>query len=137
MQELIYFSRHTALKDWPAELDEVTQDIDMSFRYCADHFESDRTPTIASSSVIWLHRRQRELWGGEALGIQGLPWVQLSEEAQQLVTHKRMIDLAGNAFSGFVIAPIITSALALYNWPGDGDVASSSDASEAFGSGES
>ena len=32
------------------------------------------------------------------------------------VSHRRLMDLAGNAFSGFCLAPLMTAVLATFTW---------------------
>ena len=71
---------------------------------------------IALSICFWLQRRQRLLWGGEALSAQGLSWAVLKPKARELLDQRRLMDLSGNAFSGYCIAPLLTVAISLFPW---------------------
>ena len=96
---------------------EIPQDINMAMSWVKENFNEDVCPCLASTSRIWMHRRRRELWGGEALSLQGLHWTQFKPSVLAGVSHRRLMDLAGNAFSGFCLAPLITAALAMFPWP--------------------
>ena len=50
---------------------EILQDTNMSMSWVKENFTEDVCPCLATTSQIWMHKRRRELWGGEALSLQG------------------------------------------------------------------
>ena len=49
------------------------------------------------------------------------------------VSHRRLMDLAGNAFSGFCLAPLMTAALATFPWRFGGTRVNSDDSDSDSG----
>ena len=89
---------------------EMYADVSLSIGWCRARRGS--TPCVVSISRIWGLRLGRELAGEELLALQGF-----SLEAQRQSTTwtpKQLADLAGNAFNGAALAPLLTAALAFY-----------------------
>ena len=85
----------------------------MTLGWSCQNIVQDCLPCMATTSKMWLHRLGRELWGGEALSIQGLWWKGLQVLISDgTLDHRRLQDLAGNAFSGFCVAALISAAVA-------------------------
>ena len=68
--------------------------------------------TIIPNSITWSTRLARPLLGPELLKLQGMG-EEVIELActTELVSDQQMCDLAGNAFTGFVFAAVVISAL--------------------------
>ena len=66
--------------------------------------------------VPWLRTLRRELYGGEALAIQGFRHTFQKIEEMRL-SQTNLMDLAGNAFSAFCVVPVVLATLVHYPWP--------------------
>ena len=111
MQEVCYYYEYLkAPRECPAG-SMSTHDINMSLTWGST--ACDILVCIITSSVIWLTKRQRVLRGWEALRAQGFPAHLVKHDA---LTENKFIELAGNAFSGFVLTPLFISILSHMNW---------------------
>jgi hypothetical protein len=111
VQEVVCFLEQVHQEEIKAGI-EVYADVSLSIGCCRARRGS--TPCIVSTSRIWGLHLGRELAGEELLALQGF-----SLEAQRestTWTPKQLADLAGNAFNGAVLAPLLTAALAFYPW---------------------
>ena len=70
------------------------------------------TPCIICSSTIFLARRCRVLWGIEAMTLQMWPGASSLEQ----YGHEKLMDLAGNAFTGGCVAAVLIALLTSQNW---------------------
>ena len=122
-QEAVYF--YTKTGKGP---EETVHDVNMNLEWNSVAVEV--CPTIVCSSTLWLRKAMREIWGAEALSLQGFPLCDLHHEAY---SHTRMMELAGNAFNGLVVAAVMTAAMTHISFPQDGvDMESQDAASEDY-----
>ena len=75
-------------------------------------------PCVVSSSVMWItdKRRQvfRQMLGCELLALQGLDYAK-QPLCDPPMTQAELTDLAGNAFCGFTVAPLIIGVLSSFD----------------------
>ncbi len=143
-QELVYFLEQVH----KAELTmgcEFVADVNLSIQWC--RARKREVPCIVSSSRMWALHRGRLLAGEELLALQGFS-IQVQHDYCDTWSHKQLVDLAGNAYNGAVLAAVVTAVLASHQPPLpvgggagqpaaceataqdlDGDAASSSDGS--------
>ena len=70
-------------------------------------------PTITCSARLWVNQVRRLVSGWEALRAQGFPVHRLDFDQ---LTQRQFMELVGNAFSGFVVAPIVTAIIMHAPW---------------------
>ena len=94
--------------------EERTHDLNMSLEY-GSGADSSFPCIVCSSSMYMIKRGRMASWWG-CLRLQGYP---VHRCGHLLLTQHQGMELAGNAFNGFVIPPLITAAFIL-----DPDIAS-------------
>ena len=119
-REVIYYYSRLPRSEEDA-MKETCHDINMNLAW---HTEAEeKCVCITCSSILYLRRRQREILGTELLAIQGF-----SFEAQNnnkpgcsaaTFSHRKKVELAGNAFNGFVGMAALISVIVAYPWPAD------------------
>lgn len=90
---------------------ETLRDLTMSIDW--GRLQENQSPCLVSTSRIWLRLRRRSLAPSEALALQGF-----SHRIQKptSVTPAQAMDLAGNAFCGAVVMPILSAVFACLDW---------------------
>ena len=86
---------------------ETTRDLNMSLSWQQDKTSLD-AHCLVSTSRPWLLLRQRSMCGAEALTLQGFPESYLKSYPTSF-TDPQLLDLAGNAFNGFVLLAAISA----------------------------
>ena len=84
---------------------ETIHDVNMSITWSNEGV--DIVPTIVCSSVYWMRKARRQLWGPELLALQGVDFDKLDTTKY---THKNYTELAGNAFNGYAFLAFIIAA---------------------------
>ena len=110
-QELVFIMEHIH----KAELDlgiELWADVNFSIAWCQARRKV--TPCIVCGSRIWGLTLGRELCAEELLALQGFSHAAQGDTMQW--APKQLVDLAGNAFNGAVVAAVLTASLAAYPW---------------------
>ena len=112
-QELVYY--YTFRGGGPPYVGpETVHDVNMSASW--ESSTQEACPCIVCSSTLWLRTLRRELYGGEALAIQGFRHSFQKIEEMRL-SQTNLMDLAGNAFSAFCVVPVVLATLVHYPWP--------------------
>lgn len=124
MREVAYYFtqklRHQTL--------ETVHDLNMSIDFMSEP-RLGGCPCLVSTARPWLRRRQRDLIGDEALALQGWDILRQREPRDGPVSgrgrreqgrggfsNQQKLDLAGNAFCGFVIAPVLVALITSIDW---------------------
>ena len=88
---------------------ETTHDLNVTLEWFTTGI--DILLCIVCTGVILLRKRKRLLHWMEAMRIMGMPLrFMLVDAAPWSIDQERGMILAGNAFSGFVVSPMVTSA---------------------------
>lgn len=110
--EVVVWATHQANELFPVNRfaspgsQEVSLDVNLNINWV--NLRKGSLPTIASSSVMFLLRRKRELHGAEAMACQGFPLCRLQYTDY---THKELSEMAGDAFNGFVFTALFISLM--------------------------
>ena len=86
---------------------ETTKDLNMSMGWQSEK-SSSVAQCLVSTSRPWLMIRGRSLCGVEALMLQGFPVGHLNDQPTSF-PDSQLIDLAGNAFNGYVCLAVCSS----------------------------
>lgn len=114
-QEVAFY--HTFAKRNPYEGEDTYHDINMSLRY--ENCKVGLAPCVVCSSSLFSRRWVKHLTGSESMVLMGFPWEVLNMIALDhgWLSHKRMMELAGNAFNGYMMTAIISAILVSCGWP--------------------
>ena len=94
---------------------ESTHDLNVTLEWCT--CSMDLCLCIVCTAVILLRKRRRILHWMEAMRLQGMPLkFMLTMHPDINMDQERGITFAGNAFSGFVVSPMVTSTFAHIPW---------------------
>ena len=88
-------------------------DLNLNLEWSAACNTNTECPYIVSTSKLFAVGRRRELCGNEALALQGL-WH--SELKTDQFSNLQIIDLAGNAFNGFVLQALFVGIVSVFPW---------------------
>jgi hypothetical protein len=92
---------------------------DLGQNLCRNNIlENGICPTLFPRMQLWIGdpTQQRLVLGRELLGVQGFPWQNLPEEFLTSIGEGTMLDLAGNAYNGLVIAPLCSCLLSVLSF---------------------
>ena len=87
-------------------------DINMSLKWQHEVKSNECIPCLVSTSRRWMLHQRRLLSGKEAMGFQGMQHSQIQGDW----TDEDLIDLAGNAFNGFIFMVVMLSLLTVGKW---------------------
>ena len=89
-------------------------DLNMSIDW-AKGSSPDKVHCIVSTSKLYSTRRRRDLCGLEVLNLQGM-WHQGVRRSPRKFTTTELVDLAGNAFNGFVCIALLAALFGAVKW---------------------
>ena len=102
VREVIFWQDQRARDN---EDDETIHDVNMSISWSNEGVE--RVPTIVCTSMYWLRKARRQLWGPELLALQGMDFHKMDISKY---SHNHFTELAGNAFNGYACLAFLIAA---------------------------